>query len=174
MATPTTAVTMTWLIRSVPLRLYMFPPTASSGRLLGLSSRAATRRPTVAPAARCGPTVARPCVIDGRRSALPSTLPAKRAICQRAIWMQHKSLVKWTICREHRRKLQFPKDHHYLRYCAMPLKTAESSFHSRWRQSGFFGAKTGLGGRLGAQTRDRAFGRPWDTTGHHLSASGAG
>eukprot|EP01046_Picozoa_sp_COSAG06_P047378 COSAG06_NODE_6881_length_2730_cov_12.025846_5_plen_96_part_00 len=38
MATPTTAVTTTWLIRSVPLRLYMFPPTASCGRLLGLST----------------------------------------------------------------------------------------------------------------------------------------
>ena len=42
----------------------------------------------------------------------------------------------------------------------MPLKSTESSYYSRWRQSGFFGAKTGLGGRLGAQTRDRAFGRP--------------
>ena len=42
-ATPTTAVTMTWLIRSVPLRLYMFPPTASSGRLLGLSTCSAAR-----------------------------------------------------------------------------------------------------------------------------------
>jgi hypothetical protein len=59
-------------------------------------------------------------------------------------------------------------------YCAMPLRTAKSSYYSRWRRSGFFGAVSGLGGRLGAQARDRAFGRPRDTTRQHLSASGAG
>eukprot|EP01046_Picozoa_sp_COSAG06_P015551 COSAG06_NODE_1001_length_11135_cov_3.577111_3_plen_128_part_00 len=57
----------------------------------------------------------------------------------------------------------------------MPLRTAKSSYYSRWRRSGFFGAVSGLGGgRLGAQARDRAFGRPRDTTRRHLSASGAG
>jgi hypothetical protein len=59
-------------------------------------------------------------------------------------------------------------------YCAMPLRTAKSSYYSRWRRTGFFGAVSGLGGRLGAQARDRAFGRPRDTTRQHLSASGAG
>ena len=62
----------------------------------------------------------------------------------------------------------------HLIYCAMPLRTAKSSYYSRWRRSGFFGAVSGLGGRLGAQARDRAFGRPRDTTRQHLSASGAG
>ena len=66
----------------------------------------------------------------------------------------------------------------HLIYCAMPLRTplrtAKSSYYPRWRRSGFFGALGGLGGRLGAQARDRAFGRPRDTTRQHLSASGAG
>jgi hypothetical protein len=59
-------------------------------------------------------------------------------------------------------------------YCAMPLRKSKSSYNPRWRRSGFFGAVSGLGGRLGAQARDRAFGRPRDTTRQHLSASGAG
>ena len=54
------------------------------------------------------------------------------------------------------------------------LPLPKSSYYSRWRRSGFFGAVSGLGGRLGAQARDRAFGRPRDTTRQHLSASGAG
>ena len=59
-------------------------------------------------------------------------------------------------------------------YCAMPLRKSKSSYYPRWRRSGFFGVGGGLGRRLGAQARDRAFGRPRDTTRQHLSASGAG
>ena len=78
---------------------------------------------------------------------------------------------------------------HYLSVCRLTrlaVTTAQSGvavnsqgtdiqlYNPRWRRSGFFGAESGLGGRLGAQARDRAFGRPRDTTRQHLSASGAG